>query len=106
MNKIKLTHNEDEDWDIFWSDGAIQCDRLYRMKPYQRVNHFPGMQILWRKNLFARNMGRMLKRFPTEYDFFPQTWVLPSEFSEFRKQFDGLSKNKKKTFIVKPAASC
>jgi tubulin polyglutamylase TTLL6/13 len=23
------------------------------------------------KNLFARNMGRMHKRFPDEYDFFP-----------------------------------
>jgi len=32
--KMKCTHHEDEDWDIFWSDGAIQCDRLYRMKPY------------------------------------------------------------------------
>ena len=32
--KIKLTYSEEEDWDILWSDGAIQCDRLYRMKPY------------------------------------------------------------------------
>jgi|TARA_B110001450_G_C17636756_1_gene487513 tubulin polyglutamylase TTLL6/13 len=32
--------------------------------------------------------------------------VLPSEYSEFRKQVEGLSKNKKKTFIVKPQASC
>ena len=71
MNKIKLTHSEEEDWDIYWSDGAIQCDRLYRMKPYQRINHFPGMHILCRKNLFARNMQRMQKKFPEEYDFFP-----------------------------------
>jgi len=59
MNKIKLTHSEEEDWDILWNDGAVQCDRLYRMKPYQRINHFPGMHILCRKNLFARNLGRM-----------------------------------------------
>lgn len=31
---IKLTYSDDDDWDILWSDGAIQCDRLYRMKPY------------------------------------------------------------------------
>jgi len=48
----------------------------------------------------------MQKKFPEDYNFFPQTWVLPSEFSEFRKQFDNLSKNKRKTFIVKPEASC
>jgi tubulin polyglutamylase TTLL6/13 len=64
------------------------------------------MNILSRKNLFARNMLRMQKKFPEEYNFFPQTWLLPSEYADFRKQFENLSKNKKKTFIVKPEASC
>ena len=32
--KMKLTYNEDEDWDICWQDGAVSCDRLYKMKPY------------------------------------------------------------------------
>ena len=59
MFRIKNTNHDEDDWDIYWSDGAIQCDRLYRMKPYQRINHFPGMNILSRKNLFARNMLRM-----------------------------------------------
>lgn len=104
--KLRTTINDDDDWDIFWSDAAIQCDRLYRMKPYQRVNHFPGMHNLCRKNLFARNMQRMQKRFQEDYDFFPQTWLLPSEMSGFRKYFDAIQKNKKKTFIVKPEASC
>lgn len=31
---------------------------------------------------------------------------MPSEYSDLRKQFENLSKNKKRTFIVKPAASC
>lgn len=33
--KMKLTANDDEDWDICWQDGAVQCDKLYKMKPYQ-----------------------------------------------------------------------
>lgn len=106
MNNFKITHNDDEDWDIYWQDGAVQCDKLYRMKPYQRINHFPGMHILCRKNLLARNLRRMQKQFPDDYNFFPQTWILPSEFADFRQQIDNLQKNKKKTFIVKPAASC
>lgn len=24
--KMKLTHNDDEDWDIRWQDGAVQCE--------------------------------------------------------------------------------
>ena len=59
LYNMRVSHSEEDDWDIYWQDSAVQCDRLYRMKSYQRVNHFPGMHILTRKNLFARNLGRM-----------------------------------------------
>ena len=84
---MRLTHAEDEDWDIFWQDGAVACEKLYKMKLYQRVNHFPGMYALARKNHLARNLGRMQKAFPEEYKFYPKTWLLPSEYSDFRAQF-------------------
>lgn len=32
--KMRLTCNEDEDWDISWQDGSVSCDKLYKMKPY------------------------------------------------------------------------
>ena len=32
-----------EDWDIFWTDTSVQSDRIAKMKPYQKINHFPGM---------------------------------------------------------------
>ena len=34
MNKFKITYSEDDDWDIYWQDGYVECDRLYKMKPY------------------------------------------------------------------------
>ena len=74
-----------DEWDILWTDGLIQVDKLYRMKPYQRINHFPGMYALARKNNLARNLQRMLKHHPEDYKFFPQTWLLPAEFGEFKK---------------------
>ena len=48
-----------DEWDILWTDGIIQADKLYRMKPYQRINHFPGMYALARKNHLALNLSRM-----------------------------------------------
>lgn len=75
------------------------------MKHYQRINHFAGMYALARKNHLARNLGRMQKRFPDDYKFFPQTYLLPSEYSDFRNQFQN-KKKMNKTFIVKPEASC
>jgi len=45
----------------------------------------------------------MRKQFPKDYKFFPKTWLLPAEYSDFRNQF---SNKKNVTFIIKPEASC
>jgi tubulin polyglutamylase TTLL6/13 len=47
----------------------------------------------------------MQKIFPDDYKFFPQTWLLPSEYPDYRSQYNAKKKNSK-TFIVKPEASC
>ena len=43
----------------------------------------------------------MAKKYPDDYDFFPQTWMLLSESTEFRSQFI-----QGQYYIVKPEASC
>lgn len=47
--------------------------------PPQKINHFPGMAEICRKDLLARNMSRMFKMFPKDFHFFPRTWCLPAE---------------------------
>lgn len=47
--------------------------------PLQKINHFPGMSEICRKDLLARNMCRMSKLFPKDFHFFPRTWCLPAE---------------------------
>jgi tubulin polyglutamylase TTLL6/13 len=68
------------------------------------------MYALARKDHLARNLGRMYKRYPDEYKFFPQTWLLPADFGDFKKQFKEPTNKRKqigrKTFISKPEASC
>ena len=71
-------------WDISWHDLAISPDFMSKMQPYQKVNHFPGMYVVCRKNFLARNLMKMQRQFPQEYDFFPKTWLLPSEAIDFR----------------------
>ena len=36
-------NDKNEDWDIYWTDCGILPERIAKMKPYQRCNHFPGM---------------------------------------------------------------
>jgi tubulin polyglutamylase TTLL6/13 len=61
------------------------------------------MYVLARKNLLAKNLLGMRARYPNEYSFFPQTWMLPSDLKAFKEQFN---QRKAKTFIIKPEASC
>ncbi|KAL4454548.1 hypothetical protein ABPG74_021753 [Tetrahymena malaccensis] len=104
--KWKLAYDmESMDFDVFWTDNAVQPEQLGRMQPYQKINHFPGMFSLARKNHLARNLMKMRKQFPDQYKFFPQTWLLPAEYNDFRNQFEK-SRSQQKIFIVKPEASC
>ncbi|KAJ0060325.1 hypothetical protein NL108_010125 [Boleophthalmus pectinirostris] len=73
------------------------------MKRYQKINHFPGMSEICRKDLLARNLNRMLKLFPKDYNIFPRTWCLPADFSDFQA-FTRAKKNK--TYICKPDTGC
>ncbi|XP_066522465.1 tubulin polyglutamylase ttll6 isoform X2 [Hoplias malabaricus] len=73
------------------------------MKRYQKINHFPGMSEICRKDLLARNMNRMLKLFPKDYNIFPRTWCLPADYSDFQAY---IRAKKHKTYICKPDAGC
>ncbi|CAG9330520.1 ttll-11_12 [Blepharisma stoltei] len=90
-------------WDLFWTDGAVQPEKLLQMKPYQKINHFPGMYSLARKNFLGKNLNKMRKLYSEDYCFYPKTWLIPSELSDLRNQ-SLISKNK--VYIVKPEASC
>lgn len=100
---FRLTTDDEADCDVFWWDGGVPADKLAKMRPYQKINHFPGMYELARKNNLGKNLNRMRKSFPVEYNFYPKTWMLPSDWVNFSSQF---TKKQNKTFIVKPEASC
>lgn len=92
-----------QDFDLLWCDTAIPAERFMKLKSYQKMNHFVGMSSITRKNNLGRNLLRMRKQFPTEYRFFPDTWILPTDLSDFKLQF---TPAKNKTFIIKPDNGC
>ena len=76
-------NNNCYEWDLLWTDSSVTVDKLYRMKPFQRINHFPGMYALSRKNHLASNLKKMQARHPEDYSFFPETWLLPTDYNLF-----------------------
>lgn len=92
----------DDGWDIAWIDAGQGVDKVVReMKSYQRVNHFPGMVELYRKDKLARTIQRMRALCPHEYNFTPCTWYLPQDYelvANYLRQGKG-----KRCVILKPA---
>ncbi|KAL7866724.1 hypothetical protein AOLI_G00145380 [Acnodon oligacanthus] len=98
------TRDEDETANLIWNDSAVQHEKIAELRNYQRINHFPGMGEICRKDCLARNMAKMIKIQPQEYSFIPKTWIFPAEYTQFQNYVKELRrKRKQKTFIVKPA---
>lgn len=92
------------DWDLWWTDREIEANTLFRMHLFQKINHFPGIYILARKNLLGLSLMAMREHLEQEYDFFPETWVIPMQFSQFRHHYESVEKGRTRTYIVKPEA--
>ncbi|XP_025078226.1 tubulin polyglutamylase ttll6-like isoform X4 [Pomacea canaliculata] len=99
--------SEDDEWTLYWTDFSVALDRVMEMRNYQgkkkKINHFPGMSELCRKDLLARNLNRMVKVFPKEYNIFPKTWCLPADYGDFQAY---TRQKKNKTYILKPESGC
>merc|ERR1712166_425283 len=66
--------------DFIWKDARLDYAMFKSLKPYQKINHFPHMTELAQKANLGRNLRRMAKMFPKAYDFFPKTYLLPSDY--------------------------
>nr|CAD7441616.1 unnamed protein product [Timema bartmani] len=95
--------SEEDSWNLYWTDMSVSVEKAKDMKRFQKINHFPGMSEICRKDLLARNLNRMLKIFPKDYNFFPKTWCLPADFGDLL----AYARNRKnRTYICKPDTGC
>ncbi|NWW91629.1 TTL13 polyglutamylase, partial [Rhynochetos jubatus] len=94
---------ESEEWTVYWTDYSVPLERLMDMKRFQKINHFPGMMEICRKDLLARNLNRMRRLFPEEYHIFPRTWCLPADYGDFQANWRA---QRAGTFICKPDSGC
>ncbi|CAN2389015.1 Tubulin polyglutamylase TTLL11 [Pristimantis euphronides] len=74
-----------------------------------QVNKFPGMTEMVRKINLSRVLRTLQELYPEEYDFYPQSWILPEEYHIFTAEVRMAKVNDpswKPTFIVKPDGGC
>ncbi|CAD5111784.1 DgyrCDS1059 [Dimorphilus gyrociliatus] len=101
---LTIQKEDDSSCYLIWSDSFVASDVITSLKDYQKINHFPGMGEICRKDCLARNMRRASRYLENDYNFVPKTWILPSEYSELQSYYKDLKRrSKKKTFILKPS---
>ena len=111
--RVTKSENPNAEFDVYWNDIGIDSDKLQSLKPYQKTNHFPAMYQITRKTYLAKNLKRLQKLYPLDFDFFPRTWVLPNEVNELRafaaqkpkKQKSSPSKSKQQSTTPAPPST-
>ena len=92
-----------KDW-IGYYGKHMKSATFKTIKPFQKVNHLPGSFHMGRKDTMWKSIIRMQSKFSKkEFDFVPQTFILPEEFDALRHEYE--SKGSKARWIMKPPAS-
>ncbi|KAL7070923.1 hypothetical protein ACQ4LE_010143 [Meloidogyne hapla] len=86
--------------DIYWH-SVVFSDMNSVVKSGARVNKFPGMTELAKKVTLTQAISSMRELFPSEYSFYPRSWILPAQLQQFR-DYCLNSDETNKCFIVKP----
>ncbi|KAL7746068.1 Tubulin polyglutamylase ttll6 [Sorochytrium milnesiophthora] len=95
--------DSDTAFSVYWTDGVVTLAKMLSLKPWQRINHFPGMHNICHKNYLAKNLHKMRKLFPRDYAFWPRTWCVDTEFPALSLRFNSTRK-RRRWYIAKPDA--
>lgn len=88
---------------VFWSNSVISNDFYSSLDCYQKINHFPKSCEISRKDFMFLNIVKMRQKFPKDFDFIPNAFILPKDHGMLVKEID--LNHSKKTYICKPVAS-
>ena len=94
--------------DIIWNDVTIQSEKLAQLKAFQKVNHFPAMNNITRKQNLAMSLKKMKNQYPIDFGFYPKTWIIPHQMAKLKSDMakERVRDGQNPIMIVKPAESC
>lgn len=91
------------EFNLLWTGSPVKSHMLQSLNAYQKVNRFPQMHELTRKDKLCRNLGRMREiHGARHFDFIPATFVLPAEYDQLQAEH---ARAKDAMWITKPCAS-
>jgi hypothetical protein len=99
----------DEKCSLIWIDGILTMDEAEKIRMHQRVNKIPCMDFICFKSTLFDELNRVRAKYPNLVDFYPPTYLLPSDYPEFQSCHSKLCAKKPDPpmWVVKPpSGSC
>lgn len=94
---------EGHDWNLLWIGHNPKPNFYEKLSIYQKISHFPNSFEITRKDRLCSAIMRMQELFGKDsFNFTPETYNLPEDFSLFYNNFN---KEKRSVWIVKPTCS-
>ncbi|XP_063297249.1 probable tubulin polyglutamylase TTLL2 [Pelobates fuscus] len=92
------------EWNLHWRTSAFRASDHDHVKPWQRLNHHPRTAQMMKKDCLARHLKRMKGIYgPANYEFSPEAFILPNEYTKFLAEYMKEKHNKKSSYwICKP----
>ena len=97
-----------EEAPFVWVDGILRKEDAIEHPPYQRFNKIPGMDYICYKNTLFKSLNEMQKLYPTVFDVYPKTFLLPKEILDFQREHKSICGRELQapSWVVKPKNSC
>lgn len=83
----KFAYTDSHEWNLLWSSSSCKSFLYEGLNEHQRINHFPMSYEITRKDRLCYNFVRAQEKFGNDYNFIPDTYVLPQEYNEFHAHF-------------------
>jgi hypothetical protein len=93
---------------LVWIDGLLTNSEAESLRQFQRVNKIPCMDFLCYKSTLFGELNAIRRVFPTHFDFYPHTYLLPSELLELQREHSFICGRTATapTWVVKPRNGC
>ena len=101
--RTKLFDNTNIIWKLLKQDKMFPL--LKELNKYQKYNHFPITWQLSRKDNLYTNYKKMQKKFPNDFKYMPETYILPRDREIFNLKIENYEFNKNNLWLIKPVAS-
>ena len=97
-----------DQWDLYWRSGRFKPSEYALASSVRRLNHFPKTTGITKKDALLRNLRRMRNIHGPVFNFFPESFILPTEYAAMVRSIEKLGARggeSRPIWIVKPTDS-